>query len=55
MNDEDIITIEGKALGEFVEAVNRGTVYRIRIWDGGDVIKFKLNEGMWTPPIKKEG
>jgi hypothetical protein len=51
----DIITIEGDALRALLHALAadlmRGPVpYRIRVARDVDGVKFKLDEGIWSPP-----
>lgn len=46
-----IVTIEGPALGALADAIANNTIYRLRVAEDGDSIKFKLNEGTWTPPF----
>lgn len=51
----NVITIEGKALGQLAELISSRTIYRLRVAEDGDFIKIKVNEEMWSPPISKEG
>jgi hypothetical protein len=47
----DIITIEGDALSALLaEATNGRMPYRLRVAIDVDGVKFKLDEGMWSPP-----
>jgi hypothetical protein len=47
----DIITIEGDALSALLaEALNGRMPYRLRVARDVDGVKFKIDEGMWTPP-----
>ena len=42
-------------LGALAEAITNNIIYRLRIAEFDDgTIKFKVNEGMWTPPISTE-
>ena len=51
----DIITIEGDALRDLLDElayvdVREGRPYRLRVARDVDGIKYKLDEGIWTPP-----
>jgi hypothetical protein len=50
----DIITIEGDALSALLaEALNGRMPYRLRVARDVDGVKFKIDEGVWTPPYPK--
>lgn len=51
MNPDDIIRIEGGDLVALKEMLLERQVYLLRIHKGGlaNKVKFKFNEGMWTP------
>ena len=47
----DIITIEGEALSALLAEATYGPMpYRLRVARDVDGIKFKIDEGMWSPP-----
>jgi hypothetical protein len=47
----DIITIEGHTLSALLtDALNGPMPYTLRVALDVDGIKFKLDEGMWSPP-----
>jgi hypothetical protein len=50
----DIITIEGEALRDLLREVDGDAgdrqLYRLRVARDGDGVKFKLDEGVWSPP-----
>jgi hypothetical protein len=50
----DIITIEGDALEALIRELSRRGAscepYRLRVAYDEDTVKFKLDEGMWSPP-----
>jgi hypothetical protein len=52
----DIITFEGEALKALSRSIDRRVegsgLYRLRVARDGDSIKFKLNEGTWSPPYQ---
>ncbi len=54
---EKVITLEGLALGRLIERIRataNGEIYRLRVAvDAGD-LKFKVNEGTWSPPYNPE-
>jgi len=45
----DIITLEGRALRDLLEDVEQGVVHTVRIARDVDSVKFKVNEGAWSP------
>ena len=50
------IKIEGKALRDLVDATRflRTAIRTLRISSDGFTVKFKINEGTWSPPYKLE-
>ena len=53
------IILEGNAVDELVEAIIRAErdgagTYRLRISADGSTVKFKINEGMWSPLYLQE-
>jgi hypothetical protein len=56
----DIITIEGDALRDLLREIDGDAgdrqLYRLRVAYDGDGVKFKLDEGMWSPsyPVAAE-
>jgi hypothetical protein len=51
--DMDIITIEGDALQHLLEELGVSSIgrpSRLRVAHDVDGVKFKVGEGMWSPP-----
>lgn len=46
----DIITIEGDALRDLLHASDGGMPHRLRVACDVDGVKFKIDEGEWSPP-----
>jgi hypothetical protein len=46
----DIITIEGDALEQLIVDLGASNVRTLRVARDTDGVKFKINEGLWTPP-----
>jgi len=47
--DLDIITLTGAPLRELLAEIADGGVHTLRVARDGDTVKFKINEGCWTP------
>ena len=47
----DIITLEGKSLRDLLAELtyDLAGVHTVRVASDGDGVKFKVNEGMWSP------
>ena len=39
-------------LEEIVRSIKLGTVHRLRVGIDGEGLKFKINEGVWSPGIE---
>ena len=51
------VELEGEGLARFLAelgAQKPSSIYRLRISTQGQTVKWKINEGMWTPPYRNE-
>ena len=51
---DTIIEIDGADLEALIHVLTDtgyGTVYKLRVHTDGDVAQFKVNEGIWSPPL----
>jgi hypothetical protein len=50
----DIITMEGQALADLLADLTYDLehehVHTVRVARDGDTVKYKVNEGVWSPP-----
>lgn len=55
----NITLIEGTDLAALVRTLNAaskdGRLHSLRISQEGTEVKYKVNGGMWTPPIGRDG
>lgn len=55
----NITMVEGTDLAALVRTLNAaskaGRLHSLRVSQEGVQVKFKVNEGMWTPPVGRDG